>query len=552
VQDIFSRILLNHERKLFNAQQLRYDFGKSQSNFKAVAVTGTRSGIQHTFEKDIDYIVNNGTLEWSSSGQRPDDNTEFDVVYRDDKGNGKITDVTPGSVLSILVGAISKEIEILYEEMTQVYNSGFIDLAYGASLDRVVAILGIKRNEPVPASGYVTFWRNSFPEEIPYRETLLFEKRDEPYKFKNAPVKKIESISGIARNREYIFKENTHYVLEGDSLKWLKENEIPDKGKEFTVHYVGYKKIIVPAGTTISTPSRYGGNIVSFETIEEGILRMNNEQKFTAKVKVKCLLPGSIGNVPPNSIIQMPKPPEGVEAVNNTMPTEGGLDEQSDQSLREKARLKIYTLGNATLKALMEALKEVHGVVPDPEPVIIDPYDAPGIVKVLIEGAFDDTEITVAIEKTRAAGIKVEFARPRKVSLDINLNLIAYKTLDEDVKSKYVKEIEFIINKYLSSLPIGTSIIVNQLKTEIMLYIRSENYVQDINKVMIRANRISEEKVQNGNIDKKRDELEKGIPENSPVAVIQETAKVDIGREEKAVLGSVNVAVQSEKIQEIT
>lgn len=554
VQDIFARVLLNHEKILFKSEQLRYNFGKSWSTLNVIEVKGIRAGIEHTFQDNLDYTVNNGALEWSLSGQIPDDNTEFDISYVDGHGNGKITDVSTGSVLSVIVGAISKEIELLYKEMTQVYNSGFADLAHGTSLDRVVAILGVTRNKPAPATGYVTFWRNSFPQEIVYRDTFFFQ-RDKHYELKNPPIKTIKSITGLVENREYVFKENTHYTLDGDSIKWIQGNELPDEGKEFTVQYIGYKKVIVPVGTTVSTSSMYGARILSFQTAEKATLIMNSDGKFSAEVKVKCMVPGSIGNVPSNSLTQMPKPPEGVEAVNNTRPTEGGLDEQSDQSLREEAKLKIYTRGNATLEALMVALKDVHGVKSSPEPVIIDPYDAPGIVKILLEGEFVDSEVSAAIEKTRAAGIKVEFARPRKVSLDIGVDLTVNKTLNEEEKSVDEKVIADklwnILNEYLSSLPIGTNIIDSQLKAEIMLCIRKVSYVQYVDRITITAIR-AEGNLPNRDIDKKRDKLDKKL-ENSSVQVIEETAKqVDIRREEKAVIGSVKVAIKSKMMENNT
>ena len=49
---------------------------------------------------------------------------------------------------------------LLYEQMESVYNAGYVDTATGANLDRVVAVLGITRNEPDFATGVVTFERD--------------------------------------------------------------------------------------------------------------------------------------------------------------------------------------------------------------------------------------------------------------------------------------------------------------------------------------------------------------------------------------------------------
>ena len=80
----------------------------------------------------------------------------FEVTYSFEN-NSRLSDINVGSVLRTLVESVSREIEFVYEEMENVYDSGFIDTAKGDALDLVVSILGIKRKEPTRASGTVTF-----------------------------------------------------------------------------------------------------------------------------------------------------------------------------------------------------------------------------------------------------------------------------------------------------------------------------------------------------------------------------------------------------------
>jgi uncharacterized phage protein gp47/JayE len=71
-----------------------------------------------------------------------------------------LTDWEEGSVVRSLFESFAYEMALLYEQMESVYNAGYVDTATGPNLDRVVAVLGITRNEPDFATGVVTFERD--------------------------------------------------------------------------------------------------------------------------------------------------------------------------------------------------------------------------------------------------------------------------------------------------------------------------------------------------------------------------------------------------------
>lgn len=73
----------------------------------------------------------------------------------------QLSDFQEGSVIRSLFESFAVELTVLYEQLELVYNAGFVDTAEGDDLDRVVAILGIKRNEPDFATGSVTFSRDA-------------------------------------------------------------------------------------------------------------------------------------------------------------------------------------------------------------------------------------------------------------------------------------------------------------------------------------------------------------------------------------------------------
>ncbi len=73
----------------------------------------------------------------------------------------ELSDFQEGSVIRTLYESFAYEMAVLYEQLDAVYRSGFVDSADGPNLDRVVAALGTKRNEPDYATGVVTFSRDS-------------------------------------------------------------------------------------------------------------------------------------------------------------------------------------------------------------------------------------------------------------------------------------------------------------------------------------------------------------------------------------------------------
>lgn len=92
-----------------------------------------------------------------------------------------LTDWEEGSVVRSLFESFAVEMATLYEQMDLVYQAGYVDTATGPSLDRVVAVLGITRNEPDFATGTVVFERDpgAATEAVVPAGTLLTT-RDDP------------------------------------------------------------------------------------------------------------------------------------------------------------------------------------------------------------------------------------------------------------------------------------------------------------------------------------------------------------------------------------
>lgn len=92
---------------------------------------------------------------------------KFSDIFEDMRQRTAVlTDFEVGSVARTLYESFAYEIALLYEKMQLVYLSAYVDTAEGQQLDKVIAILGIKRGLPDFAEGEVTFHRDVGNQEI--------------------------------------------------------------------------------------------------------------------------------------------------------------------------------------------------------------------------------------------------------------------------------------------------------------------------------------------------------------------------------------------------
>lgn len=421
---------------------------------KVTEVKGTTDGSPREFTYDKDLRLSGNSVEWVNGGEHPDDGTHFIVKYRFKKPSG-ITDLNPGSVVRTLVEAMGREIEYLYGQLQAVYNSGFLETAEGDALDMTVALLGITRKPPQPSSGFVTFGRGSEPEKVEVTgEVHLYDGSPE-YELEKDNIKEISKIEGTVSGIAHVFKAGD-YVLTGRKISWLPGGKRPDARTVFKVDYTAFQKIAVPKKTRVATSSVKSEQVRIFTTVEEVALANTNEGKWEAEAPVICVTPGTVGNVLAGAVTIMPQPVIGLEYVINKSDINNGTEAESDEELRERTKHALEFAAKATTPSLDAALKGVDGV----NSILIDdmPGGVPGIVRVVVDGG-DQNEIQRVIDDTRAAGIKVEFSRPKMVYIDASLTLILEKDTAPTLASK---EVEVRIRNYISSLKIAEDVLYSR------------------------------------------------------------------------------------------
>jgi len=448
-------------------------------------VKGISKGVTKIFTKNVDYRLIGDSIEWLGGGEHPDENTSFAVKYTFTRSSG-ISDVNPGSVVRTTVEAISREIEYLYAQMEQAYLSAFLDTATGEALDLVVSLLGVKRKPPQPSSGYVAFGRSTEPETLSIAgEVHLYDDSPE-YALKKPLVKEILKVEGTIKGLSVIFERDLDYSLTGNRVKWLPEGKKPDSRTVFRVDYTCCQEVKIAKGTQVATFSPRPEESRSFTTTEEASLKPMSGGRWEAEIPVICNVAGRWGNVLAGTVTVMPRPVPGVEYVINKGDMTNGVEAETDSELRERSKHALEFAGKATASSLESAIRAVEGV----RSLLIEdiPDEVAGIVKVIVDGG-DPDEILRAIEETRAAGIKVEFSRPKIVYIDVSLTLTLPKEISPRVATA---EAEKLVRSYVSSLGIGDDVLYSRI-IDAALSVRG---VLDVTEVIVTAHREGVEAVE--------------------------------------------------------
>lgn len=158
---------MTREEHRFVKDQAKYSLAFPGAEPFYIKVSGQRNEAFVFFEEgiDFDFLSKEDAVQWktgdNTKGRLPDDRTYFYINYYLKEGRRRLSDRGPGSVTSLLSETFGREFAVLSKQMELIYKSGFIDLAEGASLDHVTALLGITRKDARFAGGEVLFKRGT-------------------------------------------------------------------------------------------------------------------------------------------------------------------------------------------------------------------------------------------------------------------------------------------------------------------------------------------------------------------------------------------------------
>ena len=152
------------EEHRFLGPKLPYALESPDAMPESIRVTGQVGGELAELRRDIDYTVTpDGAIAWKQSrdSRAPDENSFFHVSYYRAETPRRLTDRNPGSVTWTLAQSFGREFAVVQKQMQMIYESGFLDLATGSSLDHVASLLALTRRDARFAMGEVTFRRAS-------------------------------------------------------------------------------------------------------------------------------------------------------------------------------------------------------------------------------------------------------------------------------------------------------------------------------------------------------------------------------------------------------
>lgn len=121
-------------------------------------------------------------------------------------------------------------------------------------------------------------------------------------------------------------------TAEGDYLDLIAKDygmeRTPATRARVTLLFKGAVGAVIPQGTTVGIEN----SDLSFTTDSEVVIGQNG----SVTVSATCKMAGKIGNVLPDTIKLLFDPIKDITSVKNTASAAGGVDQESDQSLRER------------------------------------------------------------------------------------------------------------------------------------------------------------------------------------------------------------------------
>ncbi len=148
---------------------------------------------------------------------------DFQTLYEDLAEDLKkrlpgITDFEQGSVVRSLLETLAFEQAVFYEQLDYIYDSSFVNTATSTNLEKVVAILDIKRGEPDYALGSVVFYKDpTIDEAIIIPIGTLITTKDDP--------------NATPQRKAYRTIEET--VLEADQTEVTVKIQAESRGSEY-------------------------------------------------------------------------------------------------------------------------------------------------------------------------------------------------------------------------------------------------------------------------------------------------------------------------------
>ena len=192
----------------------------------------------------------------------------------------------------------------------------------------------------------------------------------------------------------------------------------------------------IAAGTVCMT-----GGLVRFETTREAVLAVGETQ---VDVPAQAVEPGSGGNAAAGTVVRMSVAPVGIAGCTNPEAFTGGLDEEDDETLRNRILETFRRMPNGANGAFYEqeamAFGRVVAAQAIPRSRGIGTVD---VVAATAEGIPEEElleEIRTSLEKKREIAVDVQVVAPESVPVEVSVQVAAADGADVAALKTAVEE----------------------------------------------------------------------------------------------------------------
>ncbi len=335
----------------------------------------------------------------------------------------QLTDFEEGSVVRSLYESFAFEMAMLYEQLDLVYNAGYVDTAVGPHLDRVVAILGIKRNEPDFAAGVVTFEREKDAAgEITIPMGTLITTEENP---KEIPPKKA-----------YLTTEEA--VMKAGQMSLDVRVQAEQPGPRLTTE----------AETIVVMPRPVSGikAIVNKRPVRFLGRDRETDEELRERAKKALLASGraSASSIE-NALLSMP----GIREVR----VAEGFTPDGKLTIDRKALLTYLDKVSGEDQIDLARIQDLTGV---------------GLIDVYVDGLNDRNANTVKnrIDEVRAAGVYVRIQPAIAINVEAVLQIALQSGISTADREKIELQVAEIVTNFIDKLRMGNTLLFSQLISE--------------------------------------------------------------------------------------
>lgn len=232
--------------------------------------------------------------------------------------------------------------------------------------------------------------------------------------------------------------------------------------------------ISIPVGTLVSTLPDSMGKIIVFQTTEYAYLPVGGT---TVSVPILASVAGAT-SVGIGMLSKMNNPIMGIDYVTNSEMIIGGVNRESDESLKLRAKSALAQLGKSTEDGLVNALlalDEVVSVLPLDQNRGVGTSDMSVVCATIPVTQTVKDMVDAVIKANKASGVSVLAVYPSIKYVDITVTLSLKEAIDDSVALK--AKCADAITDYVNSLGIGKTLIVVQLYSKIT---NTDSIIDDI------------------------------------------------------------------------